>query len=108
MTETAGLLSGGSSRASAARNVFAAKTEGPFPGDGFKSYANPLRPHQLGLRLETSALVDASNGCGDSAAKLGSERLATDMAFSDGLSPQLATLTASVRAGYAASLTVAS
>jgi len=70
------------------------------------SYVNKLKTSQLALPLATCATVYASGGYGNSAANLATESFATDMVFSDGVSQQLATLTGSVAAGYAASLTI--
>ncbi len=71
------------------------------------SYANKLRTSQIAFPLDTCATIYAgASGYGSSTSNLASISFSSDMVFSDGVSLELATLTGSVAAGYAASLTV--
>lgn len=70
------------------------------------SYTNKLRTSQLALPLDTSATVYADSRYPNSAANLRAISFASDGVFADGVTTQLATLTGSVAAGYAATLTV--
>ncbi len=71
------------------------------------SYANKLRTSQLAFPLDTCATIYAgASGYGNSSSNLASISFSSDGVFSDGVSLELATLTGSVAAGYAASLTI--
>ena len=70
-------------------------------------YANKLRTSQLAFPLDTCATIYAgASGYGNSSSNLASIKFSSDGVFSDGVTLELATLTGSVAAGYAATLTV--
>jgi protocatechuate 3,4-dioxygenase beta subunit len=70
------------------------------------SYTNKLRTSQLAVPEDICTAVYATSGYSGSATNLRGVSLASDGIFSDGVSTQLATVTGSVSAGYAASLRV--
>lgn len=70
------------------------------------SGANDIRTSQLALPADVCQAVYAQSGYTGSAANLAGVSLASDGIFSDGVSLQLATVTGSVAAGYAATLRV--
>jgi len=71
------------------------------------SYANKLRTSQLTFPLDTCATIYAvASGYGNSTSNLAAISFSSDGVFSDGVTLQLAALTGSVAAGYAASLTI--
>ena len=67
---------------------------------------NDIRTSQLALPSAVCQAVYAQSGYSGSAANLSAISLASDNIFSDGVSLQMATVTGSVAAGYAASLQV--
>ena len=70
------------------------------------SGANDIRTSQLALPQSVCQAVYSQPGYSGSAANLAAVSLASDSIFSDGVSLQMATVTGSVAAGYAASLQV--
>ncbi|WP_341679193.1 hypothetical protein [Niveibacterium sp. SC-1] len=69
--------------------------------------ANALRTSQLAFPTDVcSTVYDTASGYGASVRNFAAISFATDNVFSDGVSTQLATVTGSVSAGYAAALTV--
>lgn len=71
------------------------------------SYANKLRTSQIAFPLDTCATIYAgASGYGNSSSNLASINFNSDGVFSDGVTLELATLTGSVAAGYAASLVI--
>jgi protocatechuate 3,4-dioxygenase beta subunit len=69
-------------------------------------YTNKVRTSQLALPLDACNAVYATEGYSKSIQNLSQISFASDNVFSDGTSQQLATVTGSVAAGYAASLKV--
>ena len=65
-----------------------------------------LRTSQMAMPEDTSALVYATDGYGNSAQNLAASSLDTDMVFRDGWSMQLAKVTGSTSDGLTATLTV--
>ena len=71
------------------------------------SYSNKLKTSQIALPVDVCTTVyNSAAGYGASVANLNQTSFATDNVFSDGVTTQLATMSGSVAAGYAALLTV--
>ncbi len=71
------------------------------------SYSNKLKTSQIALPTDVcTAVYNSAAGYGASVANLNQTSFATDNVFSDGVTTQLATMSGSVAAGYAALLTV--
>ena len=74
--------------------------------DAAVSASSRLRTSQMAMPEDTSALVYATDGYGNSAQNLAQSSLETDMVFSDGWSLQLGKVTGSTSAGMTATLNV--
>ena len=95
--------------------VFPGAYDGRWPHLHFEVYpslddavtaSSRLRTSQMAMPEDTSALVYATEGYGNSAQNLAQSSLETDMVFSDGYSLQLGTVTGSVADGLTATLNV--
>jgi len=97
--------------------IFPGCYSGRMPHVHFEVYANlaaatttpagdQVRTSQMAFPVATCQTVYASTGYSASVANLAAMSFATDNVFSDGTSTEMATITGSVSAGYAASLTV--
>jgi protocatechuate 3,4-dioxygenase beta subunit len=96
-------------------SIFPAAYSGRWPHIHFQVYpgvaaatnaSNRLRTSQLALPADVCAQVYATDGYGQSVRSLSQTSLQTDNVFSDGSSLQVATVTGTPTAGYAARLTV--
>jgi protocatechuate 3,4-dioxygenase beta subunit len=97
------------------RTIYPAAYQGRWPHVHFEVYptlaeattaAGKLRTSQLALPENTSKLVYATSGYGDSVQNLAQTSLASDSVFRDGYSLQLANVTGTVEKGLTATLNV--